>query len=63
MLTNPQVNPLTNNSPYGIDADSKPLKLRLPFDLLEPEHFSVPVKKSSSDEEPEDEGNQKEKER
>ena len=47
-----------------IDAvDSKPLKLRFPFDLLEPEHFSVPVKKSSSDEEPEDEGNQKERER
>jgi hypothetical protein len=65
VLTYPQVNPLTNSSPYGIDADSKPLKLRLPFDLLEPKHFRVQVKKSTSKKpkKPEDEENKEEKER
>ena len=61
MLTNPQVDPLTNSSPYGIDAESKTLKLRLPFDLLEPEHFRVQDKKSTG--EPEDQDYQQEKEK
>jgi hypothetical protein len=37
------------------------LKLRLPFDLLEPEHFRVQDKKSTG--EPEDQDYQQEKEK
>ena len=47
MIANPQAYPLVNSKAYIIDANtnSKKLKLRLPFDLLKPEHFKTKKKK------------------